>query len=191
MKPLLGWLGVLVGSVALGVGMYSIVVAPATQGMDVSGRTAVPQSPEPEPVTLKVGGNENRRSGARSADPVVPPTSEVEDEAERESDETERESGEVERESDGDEGSGSAQSTRWDDSGDSRGSGDSAGSDDDEQEWSSTRSGGGSGESDWDSGGDDRDWDAGDSDSGSGGDDRDWDEGDSDRDSGDDSDSDD
>ncbi len=50
MRSLLVWLGVLGGSVGLGVGMYTFVVAPATDGMDVSGTTAA--APQPRPTVL-------------------------------------------------------------------------------------------------------------------------------------------
>ncbi len=50
MKSTFIWLGVLAGSVGLGVGMYTVVVAPGTSGMNVSGMTA---APEPRPTVMK------------------------------------------------------------------------------------------------------------------------------------------
>lgn len=50
MKSTFIWLGVLAGSVGLGVGMYTVVVAPGTSGMTVSGTTA---SPEPRPTVVR------------------------------------------------------------------------------------------------------------------------------------------
>ena len=49
MRSTLVWLGVLLGSVGLGVGMYTFVVAPVTDGMTISGTTA---APEPRPTVL-------------------------------------------------------------------------------------------------------------------------------------------
>ncbi len=51
MRSLLIWVGVLVGSVALGVGIYTAVVAPTSTGLTVSGTTA--SAPEPRPTVLR------------------------------------------------------------------------------------------------------------------------------------------
>lgn len=50
MRSMITWGGVLAGSVALGVGMYGLVVAPATGGLEVLGITA---APEERPTVLQ------------------------------------------------------------------------------------------------------------------------------------------
>lgn len=53
MRSVLIWTGTLVGSVALGAGMYTLVVAPGSSGLDVSGTSAALPSPEPTVLRFK------------------------------------------------------------------------------------------------------------------------------------------
>lgn len=70
MKFLLTWVGVLVGSVALGAGLYTVVVAPATGGLDVSGRTA---TPNPRPVELQASPRPQGQSVESSQTAITQP----------------------------------------------------------------------------------------------------------------------
>lgn len=69
MRSMLTWGGVLAGSVVLGMGMYGLVVAPATEGLEVLGITATPQE---RPTVLKTSTRKpERKPSPKPAEPVA------------------------------------------------------------------------------------------------------------------------
>ena len=133
MKFLLTWVGVLVGSVALGAGLYTVVVAPATGGLDVSGRTA---TPNPRPVELQASPRPQGQSVESSQTAITQPdptdhaehfSAEADDREGSDEDDSESDAGETEtqRGSQSSDSSDSEDGDDGDDGDDGEASGDS------------------------------------------------------------------
>ncbi len=78
MRSIVTWGGVLAGSVVLGVGMYGLVVAPATDGLEVLGITAAPGE---RPTVLRTSDRKPKRTSVpapRREVPAADPVSEYE-----------------------------------------------------------------------------------------------------------------
>ncbi|MEI2718079.1 MAG: hypothetical protein V9E98_14010 [Candidatus Nanopelagicales bacterium] len=169
MRSVLIWTGTLVGSVALGAGMYTLVVAPGTSGLDVSGTSAALPSPQPTVLRFKtdvVKDPPKKKivdvpvSVTRESEPEAAPAPQVRSYAQGSADDdAESGGGNVGRSHDdeSDDWSGGDESSDGDDS--SGGGGNWSGGDDSSDEWESdddSRSESGAGESDDDGGSDEQ-----------------------------------